>query len=225
MKTVFILCLALVLSGGLLGCSTLQQPVDHDKPPVVLGQAFYDLDHDGSSNSLSLIWVAGKHTLQDKEPSCADGEKYSGKFIFRVKLAHGKVMDTPFDSLGNDLPDFFFDYEDVQPIYIADYNHDGQPDFNILSYGGCRWLDYDLFTILPSGKVERLITKAVVDPKIGPASRLGIPKSFGEISTDQFQPTPTGFFYESASMDETALIFSDWNKDEKVFYERQKIIK
>jgi hypothetical protein len=216
--------IALVLSVGLFGCSTIRQPGAHAGPPVVLGRALYDVDRDGRKDCLSLIWVAGRHTLQDKEPSCADGEKYGGKFIFRVKSAGGKIVDTPFDSLGDDLPDFFFAYAGVQPIYIADYNHDGQPDFNILSYGGCRWLDYDLFTILPSGKIERLKTKAIADPKIGPASQLGIPKSFGEISTDQFQLTPAGFFYESGSRDETALIFSDWNKDEKVFYERQQII-
>jgi hypothetical protein len=223
MKRLFILGSALVLGGGLSGCSTSQQAGGHDQPPVVLGRAFYNWKQGGRASCLSLVWVAGKHTLEDKEPSCADGKKYSGKFIFRVKSARGKIVDTTFDSLGDDLPDFFFAYTNAQPIYVADYNHDGQPDFNILSYGGCRWLDYDLFTILPSGKVERLKTKAVTDPKMGPESALGIPKSFGEISTDQFQLTPTGFFYESGSMDETVLFYDDWNKDEKVFYERRQI--
>src|ERR1700761_711230 len=70
-KGVIIFCVALLLSGGLLGCSSpglKTKAVAEEHPPVILGQADFDLG--GDDCHLSLIWVKGTHTLQDPTLWC-----------------------------------------------------------------------------------------------------------------------------------------------------------
>ena len=219
MKPKLILVLALVLSGGLFGCSTIKQPVG-EKPPVIIGQA--DVKHAGKIDHLYLIWTGGKHWL-DGEPSCRMGEKYTGEFIFRIELDDGKTVDTAFDSLGDNMPDYYFARDGIQPIYVDDYNNDGQPDFNILRQRATWRLDESLlFTILPSGKVERLKIKY---PAAEALSGLCIESSDG-ISADEFNLTPKGFYYLThiTTPRKDVLSFLDWHEDEKLFYYRDIII-
>lgn len=167
MKSKFLLYLALVRVGGLFGCSSISienSTKVEDQPPVTLGFARVELsEYDTNAVPasltnychLSFIWVEGKHTMNDAELWCGEGEKYSGKFIFRVEFADGKTMDTPLESL---CPDGCFDFiyaEESQPwqIKMADYNNDGQPDFNIVTYAGCNLSESHLFTITLSGKI------------------------------------------------------------------------
>ena len=241
MKTKLLLGLALVLSGGLFGCSSLgikTGTMVEDQPPVTLGYACFCFKGDEDTNAvptppahpcfLSLIWVEGKHTMHDAEPWCGDGEKYSGKFIFRVKLTNDVTVDTPLESL---CPDGCFDFifaEEAQPwqIKMADYNNDGKPDFNIVTYAGCSLSECHLFTINPSGKVE--LCKFV--GKFGEVDSFTMNKESDQ-STDQLEGnlTSTGFYYEfydrydgpNLKLDVESF---DWDAKQKIFHEHDHII-
>jgi hypothetical protein len=213
MKPKLILCLALVLSGGLFGCSTVPRQT-MESPPVTLGQAFCDFDRDGTNDVLSLVWVSGKHYVDD-EIWCGEGEKYSGKFIFRVQLSSGTTVDTPFDLLKVPFDFFFFSNHQPWPIFTADYNNDGQPDFNIISYGSCNRDACCLFTVLPSGKVEPLEIEGI--------DWLPVVRT-GEHSTAEFNLTSTGFYYTTGSPFETGLEFLDWDAKQRIFHLREEKI-
>ncbi len=153
------------------------------RPPVTLGIAHYDFDHDGAQDLLSLVWVDGDFE-DDLEPWCGAGEKYFGRFVLRVEFANGKSVDTPLEALKPEW-DFFFCTEiRPWPIVLADYNHDGQADFNLVAYGACSFSIASLFTVLKSGRVENLVVEGgdlVIDSEYN--------------STTDFQPTTTGFEY------------------------------
>jgi hypothetical protein len=239
MKPNPILWLALVLSGGLFGCSSFGTKTGttvEDQPPVTLGHACFDFNQDETNAVptppehrclLSLIWVEGKHTMQDAEPWCGDGEKYSGKFIFRVKLTNGVTVDTPLESLcPNGCFDFIF-AEEAQPwqIKMADYNNDGQPDFNIVNYASCELSDCFLFTITPLGKVELLR----FDGKFGEVDAFTMSKESDQ-STDQLEGnlTSTGFYYEYNDRFDgprkLAVESFDWDAKQKIFHELDHVI-
>ncbi len=159
--------------------------------------------------------------MQDAETWCGDGEKYGGKFIFRVELTNGVTVDTPLGSL---CPDGCFDFifaEEVQPwqIKMADYNNDGQPDFNIVTYAGCSLSECHLFTITLSGKVEVL--------KFDGADSFDMNKESNQ-STDQLEGhlTPTGFYYDFYDRQQSALGIEsfDWDAKQKMFREHDHIV-
>ena len=142
------------------GCSSIKlKPTDG--PPVVLGESHFQFDRHGHAGHLSLIWVEGKHIQNDEEnPWCGAGEKYEGKFIFRVDLSNGtnepSIVDTSVESLYPNGSAFDFVLADkTQPwkIEMDDYNNDDQPDFNLVTYGACSFSSCWFFTITASGKV------------------------------------------------------------------------
>lgn len=203
---------------ALAGCAT--KDVDETCGPVELGAAF--ISGDGNILHLSLIMESGRHWV-DEEPSPFMGEKYEGKFIFRVRFQNGTYVDTTFASLGDDMPDFFFDSTN-QEIFVADYNNDGQPDFNIVSWGNTRMNTCQLFTIPPSGKVERLHV-AHPPPESGD---LVVNRIDDGISTDEFKLTKEGFYFVvhwgPPNPLEDSVMFVDWDKREKVFRCREEKI-
>jgi hypothetical protein len=194
---------------GLFGCVSVTRP-SIQSPPVTLGRAVFHLNADRTPDVLSLIWVNGRHYMDDV-PWCGEGEKYEGQFIFRVQLGHGRIVDTPLDSINAPFQFFFVAENQPWPIYIADYNHDGQLDFNIVSYGSCSHDLCGLFTVLPSGKIERL--------KIEPGNDdLVIERQDRSVhSTKEFQLTPSGFCYTTWFFGEDYLENVDWDAKQKLF--------
>lgn len=193
-----------------------------ERPPVTLGRADYDFNHDGVPDRLSLIWSEGKFLHFDEDdPWCGQGDKYSGKFIFRVELGNGATIDTSLDSLYPDGSFDFFRPSEQGPweITITDYNNDGQPDFNIVSYGACRYSRCWLFTVLPSGKVEALKVEGTESCEID-QSPDGSMANFG-------QKTPQGLYYEYFDRDDWSqhLEFLDWDTTRKIFHVRDQAIK
>lgn len=239
MKSKIILCCALGLIGVFLGCSspglkTKDDALDH--PPVILGEAFFSFDNHNGTNAiaqsadsttnichLSLIWVEGTHTLKDPEPWCGDGEKYNGKFIFRVQLPFRAPLDTPLESLNPDGNFNSFYVAENQPWHIemADYNNDGQPDFNIVTYGSCVNSTCYFFTVTSSGKVEPLKVEGTGSLPINSPDRRDLQSTeiFGQ------QLTSTGFYYEfytprGVHGPEMHWESLEWDPQQKVFHLR-----
>jgi len=242
MKSKIILCCALGLSSSLLGCSSLGLKTKADAPnhpPVILGEAYFDFGSSHNQNGtnaipqastwttnnchLSLIWVEGTHTLNDPEPWCGDGEKYYGKFIFRVQLPNRASVDTPLESLypGGNFNSFYV--ADNQPWHIemADYNNDGQPDFNIVTYGSCVNSLCYFFTVTSSGKVEPLKVDGTGSLQINSPDRRDIQSTaiFGR------QLTSSGFyneFYTPRGSNGPELHWEslEWDPQQKVFHLR-----
>jgi len=67
-------------------------------------------------------------------------------------------------------------------IRFADYNHDGQIDFNLGQYDSCNGWLYKLFTISPTGQVT---------PLLKPGD--GIPSTDNSNSTSEIRVTKAGF--------------------------------
>jgi len=163
-----------------------------DHPPVILGQALFDFNADGTSDVLSLIWVSGRHFI-DEEVWCGGGgrEKYTGDFIFRVQFGNnGQTVDTSLESLCSG--EFaWIDANEVQPwaFEIVDYNNDRQADFTMVDYGGCNYSECYFFTVMPSGKIEKL--------KIEGRDSLTVSlRGSGASTKDDFNLTLTGFYHD-----------------------------
>lgn len=130
-----------------------------------------DLNGDGLQDRLSIVMTRG-HDYIDEVLWCGgDGtEKVEGEFEICVEFAGKKAVCTPLNPLLSD-PNVYFQYGVKQldqpdlwfraepwTIEIADYNHDGRPDFALGQYGGCRGWGYTLLTVQPSGVVVRIVT-------------------------------------------------------------------
>jgi len=223
-----LLCtLAPILCGGLAGCSRVSptnNSLEKEIPPVTLGYALFENVIPARQTNhcqLSFIWLEGNHTMHDAELWCGDGEKYSGKFIFRVQSGDGSVVETPVESL---YPDGEFEFvfaEKEQPweIKMADYNNDGQPDFNIVTYGSCNYSTCSLFTVCASGEVEAL--------KLEGTGSLTMNRTDMR-STDEFKAnlTPAGFYYEFYDRQNSTLNVEsfDWDAQQKIFHVRNYAI-
>ncbi|HZM04786.1 MAG TPA: hypothetical protein VFC44_17430 [Candidatus Saccharimonadales bacterium] len=229
MKSKVVVCLSLVLSGILIGCASVGRKTGATaatQPPITLGRTDYDFKP-GQKMFLSLIWEEGKYTRYNEEDDwCGQGDKYSGKFIFRVELldalAGNKTVDTSLDSLYPDggWVDFIFaDLTQPWDFRMADYNNDGQPDFNLANYGGCSHELCSLFTVTPSGKVEVLKIDGKSDPLV-------VGRAYDH-SVPDFNLMLTGFYYERFDRPNDAdyLEFLDWDAKQKTFHSHeQKIV-
>jgi hypothetical protein len=219
MKPKLILCLALVLSGGLFGCASVHKTTQYrcgEHSPVTLGKVIYDFNHDGHDDTLSLIWIGGRHYMDD-ENWCGEGEKYTGQFIFHVELVNGRTVDTTFESLNVPFDFFFASDKQPWPIFVADYNNDGQPDFNIISYGDCNSSAGCLFTVLPSGKVANL--------PIEGSDYFNINRDDdAQHSINSLKLTGAGFHYRYyGHLGNPDFDYSfDWDAKKKVFHEHQQ---
>jgi hypothetical protein len=231
MKPRLILCLVLIFGNALLGCSSpgrKTSTASADQPPVTLGVAFFYFKHDEAAgpsappypNTLSLIWTSGRHFTNDDGGCNSVGEQYSGKFIFRVELTNGMTVDTRLETLYTNGDFDFILAQDTQPwrIFTADYNNDGQPDFNIITPCCCNYDNCYLFTVTLSGRVEAL--------KIEGPDSLMINRT-GDPSTEELgELTPGGFYHESFDVLERVqtLEFLDWDANQKIFHSREEKI-
>ncbi len=166
-----------------------------DVGPLAIGRAAADFDHDGRADELSLLWLEGRH-FDDEDLWCGMGEKFEGKFAFRVAFADGRVVDTPLEAMGPDLSEGIWfrscDKDRPHAIVTADYNHNGNIDFNVGQYGGCNGSNFYLFEILPSGKIGRLSAAWFDEGRI---------YSSGHEISEDFELTETGFafgYYDSS---------------------------
>jgi hypothetical protein len=115
------------------------------------------------------------------------GKKYEGRFNLCVEVVGKPLVHTNLNRLmypQNETEALFF-WSAPWQVHFADYNHDGQIDFNIGQYGGSNGWDYRLFTISPSGEVSEL--------PIGDSEEISWP-DFSN-STDRIHLTDQGFWY------------------------------
>ncbi len=99
-----------------------------------------------SAGNLELVLEDGHYTAAAPDSfDCPNG--YWGTFVARVSLK-GKTVETPLGEHGA--------CDGPWPLTLADYNHDGQLDFNFGIRENSANSFYDLFTIGRDGKVSEL---------------------------------------------------------------------
>lgn len=140
-----------------------------------LTRAAIDANNDGRVDTLSLQMTKGRRYL-DKEAWCGNGEKYEGSFVFVVDI-QGNRVTTSLDSLLG--VDSLWFHTGAWDLALADYNQDGQMELNLGQYASCVGWNYWIFTIRPSGRVERVSRKFMVGDFVA--------------STDKLRPVPNGF--------------------------------
>jgi hypothetical protein len=159
--------------------------VESPLQPITLGRALADFDHDGRIDELTLRWIGGRH-FSDDDLWCGMGEKYTGKFAFHVAFANGRSVDTPLGSIWANADDdtWFRAPPAGRPftLFTADYNHDGNIDFNLGQYASCNGSIFQICEVRPSGKIAALDTEG------------GVFSSGHEDSMD-FDVTETGFIF------------------------------
>ena len=176
-----IVCISLLFMTGAvtMSCRTTGR--------AVVASAERDLNADGKRDRISIVMVSGRK-YDDEDLWSGMGKKYEGKFDLCVKISGQPPVHRNLNRL------MYPEYEQEQPlffwsapwrIYFADYNHDGQIDFNLGQHGGSNGWDYRLFTVDPSGGVSEL--------QMEHGETLMWPDRSN--STDQIHPTDGGFWY------------------------------
>ncbi|MBA4393532.1 MAG: hypothetical protein C0407_08270 [Desulfobacca sp.] len=125
---------------------------------VVISRSWFDIDHDGVKETVEIVMAKGER-VNDQEPWCGNGEKWEGYFTVRIKkngqiLSGQSLNGLMFPSQREADPISFWTPEFV--LVFADYNGDGQVDFNLGQYGSCNGNIYRLFTIDRNGRVSPL---------------------------------------------------------------------
>lgn len=149
-------------------------PSSAQEPPITLTKSIRDFDGDDAADTLAVVMSHGR-AYDDTRAWCGKGEKYEGDFLVRVRLADGTATEHRLGSY-----EFFRSGE--WEIAVADYDHDGRPDFNLGQYAGCNGWRYDLYTVDASGRVRPL-----------PTTGGSLPVSDHANSTDRIVPTGVGF--------------------------------
>jgi hypothetical protein len=117
----------------------------------ILSSSYVDIDGDGKREQVDIRLISGK-LLEAEEESCLGFRKYEGKFSIAVWVA-GRPIEQSLNALwGNEREEMFFHAKPFR-LGFHDYNHDGQPDFNIGQYENCNGWRYKLFTIARDGNV------------------------------------------------------------------------
>ncbi len=129
-----------------------------------------DLNGDGVADRLSINLIRGREYV-DEELWCGGSgtTKIEGVFEICVEFTSGTPVCTPLNPLlidpnvywqyGRrqlDQPDLWFRAE-PWTLELADYNHDGGPDFALGQYSGCRGWDYTMLTVEPNGTIARIL--------------------------------------------------------------------
>jgi hypothetical protein len=188
-------------------------PLDDQSRPVV-AKVVRDFNADGRPDALTIELVSGKRYV-DEELWCGSGDKYEGEFAVVVTLAGGKTVRHSLRELfgWDDSPTttLFFPAKEW-PIVLADYNHDGQLDFNLGQYGSCSGWSYRLMTVSTDGNV----------------STLGTPDGWlflldREPSTNQIRITTEGIAhtYNDNSVGHAWDVHLRWDSKQRVFVKKQ----
>jgi hypothetical protein len=133
----------------------------HAARNVTITRAFVDLNADGKRDAVAIKMTSGSYYKANDPadegcPSCACGvAKYSGKFSIEVRINGGKPVRQNLNALMGGFDELEF-WAEPWRIVFADYNRDGQVDFNLGQYFSCNGWVYRLFTVARDGRISRL---------------------------------------------------------------------
>lgn len=154
---------------------------------ITITKARVDLSSQRKRTMIAVQMVKGRR-YNDEDMWCGNGDKFEGSFDLYVKLDGKPPTRTNLNRLMHpqytEEEKLFFTAAPWK-IQFADYNHDGELDFNLGQYSGCNGWDYRLFTIGPTGEVSEL--------QMEHGETLMWPDRSN--STDQIHPTDGGFWY------------------------------
>jgi hypothetical protein len=179
--------------------------------PVLVTEATRDLNGDGKPDRIS-IWLTRGKKHDDTELWEGAGEKYEGLFTVRVEMAGRSAVTNDLNRLFFPKMDgrmFFWSAKPWQ-IVFADYNHDGQPDFNLGQYGSGVACTFRLFTVSPEGQISELPVRG---------HDWGIPGPKRAHSTAEIKATDEGFthHYYSRIIGTSVTNWFKWDKGERAF--------
>ncbi|MBI5190661.1 MAG: hypothetical protein HZA22_08290 [Nitrospirae bacterium] len=115
----------------------------------IVSSSHYDIDGDGELERVDIYLASGRRYVDDTD-WCGKGEKWEGEFHVRITDNKKLLRDNP-----EPLHVEFF-WLPAFELRFADYNSDGNVDFNVTGYSGCNLREVYLYTIYPGGRVERL---------------------------------------------------------------------
>lgn len=112
-----------------------------------------DVDGDGIKDRIRIESADAQRYI-DELPCAGCGDQMSGRFDAMVTLSKsGRTVRTPL--LDHEYPEWWFwTWSAKSTLAIADYNHDGRPDFNLGQFTNSNKWEYLLFTIHEDGRVE-----------------------------------------------------------------------
>jgi len=128
--------------------------------PVLITSSERDLNGDGETDSISLWMSEGRHYLDDDLWE-GRGEKFEGLFDLIVELSGLPPVTNAINGYFHPrLPDeHMFFIASPWELQFADYNKDGELDFNIGHYWSGVNYDCRLFTVGDEGEVSELIVE------------------------------------------------------------------
>jgi hypothetical protein len=172
-----------------------------------------DLNEDGKGDQMS-IWLMEGKKYNDTDLWDGAGQKYEGRFIIVVEIGGMKPVTSDLNRLF--YPQYergekmFFWCSEPWKIVFADYNHDGQVDFNLGQYRDGVACTFRFFTVSPKGEVSELPVQRQPDGILGPR---------GTHSTPEIEPTDEGFLhsYYSRLIGTQVKSWYGWDKDKRAF--------
>ena len=113
-----------------------------------------DVDGDGIKDRIRIESTDAKRHI-DEEPCAGCGDQVRGHFAAVVTLSKsGRTVRTPVLDHAKYPEWWFWTSTRSSPLAIADYNHDGRPDFNLGQFTNSNKWEYVLFTVHADGRVE-----------------------------------------------------------------------
>lgn len=199
-----------ILAGQMQGTSAARQR------SRLISSAYVDIDGDGRKERVEMRVNSGK-LIEAEEDSCLSFRKYEGQFAIVVWI-EGKPVEHSLNALWGNAAEAMFFHSEPFRLGFHDYNHDGQPDFNLGQYENCNGWSYKLFTIARDGKITLLKIEGIDG---------GLYVQAADNSTAEISETRSGFSqkaYDNADdrcMPCTKVFV--WNKDKQVFKLARKI--
>jgi hypothetical protein len=120
---------------------------------TVITSSMVDIDGDGQKERLEIRMTSGKRVAEEDFNCSPSYRGFQGMFSIVFQIS-GKPIEQKLNPFfgGDDMT--FRDERWV--VRFADYNHDGQPDFNLGQYENCNGYLYKLFTVERDGSVTPL---------------------------------------------------------------------
>jgi hypothetical protein len=178
----------------------------------ILSSSYVDIDGDGKNERVDIRMTSGK-LVEAEGDSCLGFKKYEGQFSIIVWVGGRQIPQSLNALWGNENEDLFFHAVPFR-LSFRDYNHDGQPDFNLGQYENCNGHLYKVFTIGSDGRVKSL--------KFQDSER-GVFISAFDNTTSHITLNRTGFSVQSynngpdARCPGTCVTYFVWNKDQQTF--------